>query len=105
MPGFPTQFVGTPQTGGKLGAIGSRGGGEHGERPDGVGAVAGVGARGEDRGGGLSFAVGGAAIPVAGSVLSAHHHAGDHAVLTRRGAGGFLVAVCWYGAGSRGGWA
>ncbi len=56
--------------------------------------MAGSGALGADRSGSAGFVVGGAAIPAAGSVLGADHDFGDYAVLTRRGARGFVAAFC-----------
>jgi hypothetical protein len=52
--------------------------------------MAGFGALGADRSGGAGFVVGGAAIPASGSVLGADHDFGDCAVLTGRGARGFV---------------
>jgi hypothetical protein len=68
-----------------------------------VGAMAGFGALGADRSGSAGFVVGGAAIPASESVLGANHDFGDYAVLTGRGACGFVAAFCGNCFG-RGGW-
>src|SRR5258708_20800463 len=75
--------------------------GKNGERASGVGWVAGFGPFGADGSGGAGFVVGGAVVPVAGSVLGADYDAGNYAVLLERGAGGFLAAL--RGNGARGG--
>src|SRR5260221_140863 len=72
----------------------------NGERQGAVGRVAGFGAFGADGSCGTSILAGGAAIPVAGSVLGADYDAGNYAVLPERGAGGFLAAL--RGNGARG---
>jgi PAS domain-containing protein len=56
--------------------------------------MAGFDALGADRSGSAGFVVGGAAIPASGSVLGADHDFGDYAVLTGRGARGFVAAFC-----------
>ena len=66
--------------------------------------MAGFAALGADRSGSAGFVVGGAAIPASGSVLGADHDPGDYAVLTGRGARGFVAAFCGNCFG-RGGWA
>src|SRR5260370_7385931 len=66
-----------------------------------MGWVAGLGPFGTDGSCGTSILAGGAAIPVAGSVLGADYDAGNYAVLPERGAGGFLAAL--RGNGARGG--
>jgi hypothetical protein len=65
--------------------------------------MAGFGALGADRSGRVGFVVGGATIPASGSVLGADHEFGDYAVLTGRGARGFVAAFCGNCFG-RGGW-
>jgi len=65
--------------------------------------MAGFAALGADRSGSAGFVVGGAAIPASGSVLGPDHDLGDYAVLTGRGARGFMAAFCGNCFG-RGGW-
>ena len=65
--------------------------------------MAGFAALGANRSGSPGFVVGGAAIPASASVLGADHDLGDYAVLTGRGARGFVAAFCGNCFG-RGGW-
>ena len=60
--------------------------------------MAGFGALGADRSGSAGFVVGAAAIPACGSVLGADHGFGDYAVLTGRGARGFVGTALMVGA-------
>src|SRR5713101_1243358 len=72
----------------------------NGERQSAVDGVGGSGAFPADRGGGGSFGACRTVIPAAGNVLGSDYDFGDYAVLARRGAGGFLAAVCGNGAWS-----